>query len=677
MRAVDSGLVSRWTVYVVLGLALLAAVFDMPGRAATVANQLPVTRLLFEPDEQYRLHLGGVPYDLLRAADAALPRHATVLLVTPGRDTDTLEYITYHRALYFLAPRSVWWAAPTPPDGTWRSRWWLTTPLTPDALRALAEAKGASYLLVFDVNQPLPMGERILEAPGGYLLRVGNLPPAAAISTNSPGYAGPLWPLGLLLAVAVPTSLGGLALKLAGRLGYRASGVGALAVAWVLGAGLLTLLMLYLSAAGLNLGWQMAAGVLVATLAILPVVGTALRHGRPGSGDARVEWRGVLPPGRRALPHLRVAVQYLLLALMAVQLVLVGVAAMGKPLDVWDSWVNWGVKSRAIFLEGHISPAVYADASRTVTHLDYPLLVPLLQSWLYGWVGAPDDRFAGVASVLFYAALLSICYAAVRGRGGGHTLALAAAATVGTVSQMAGLASIVFAEMPLAVFATVTGVYLLKWLEGGPPGALLLAGMGAGLSCWTKRDGLLFLAAIVVATVMVGWRYRRAWQGAGALVVGTLLVSGPWYAFAAINSTPAPDFHPPGLDVLAANLQRWPTIVELEWASLTSHNWSYIWVLGGLSAPLLLVVGRVSRKPRWSAMVPLAAAIHIVLSGAVYFFSDLVPYEQHILSSIDRLLAPVVPLVILWIAFQAVRPTDLGRLKTHLSNSVEEPGSGL
>jgi hypothetical protein len=469
--------------------------------------------------------------------------------------------------------------------------------------------------------------------------------------------------------MAVPVALGRLPLKLARRYGYEATGVEALALSWALGAGLLTLFMLYLNAVGLHLGWQMAVASAVAALTIFPMGRTALRQWRPGTDKQGVEWRGVRQRARLALVRFRMAAQYLLAALISVQLVLVAIAAIGRPLGVWDSWVNWGVKSRAIFLEGHISTAVYADASRAVTHLDYPLLVPLLQSWFYGWVGAPDDRFAGVASVLFYVALLGICYGAVRGRGGSHTLALAVTATVGTVSQVAGLASIVFAEMPLTVFATITGVYLLKWLEGGSPGALLLSALGAGLLCWTKRDGVLFLAAIVVAMVLIGWRYRRAWQGVGALVGGTLLVSGPWYAFAAINSTPAPDFHQLGLDVLAANLGRWSTIVELEWNSLTGHSWSYIWVLAGLSAPLLLVAGRVRSKPRWSALIPLAAAIHIVLSGAIYFFSDFVPYEQHILSSIDRLLAPAVPLIVIWIALQAVPPTDLSTLTTSLRHS--------
>lgn len=670
MKRSNSTRVSRWIACVALSLALLTALFDLPNRITAVANALPTVRLLLDPDEQYRLQLGAVPYDLLRAADAALPRDATVLLVTPGRDIGTLEYIIYHRALYFLAPRALWWAAPTPPDGTWKSHWWLPTPLTPQALRELAAAKGASYLLVFDVAEPLPLGVLVLERPGGYLLQLDGSAPTPTRPPGPPSYAGALWPLGLLLAVAVPMMLGGVALQLAERLGYRATGIEALSLAWALGAGLLTLLMLFLNALGIGLVWQMVLAVAVAGFGLLsmgrPVLGRWRSQRRLVGApqlqqdidiDAGVKGGGVdlavRRPRARGAQYLQY-LQYLLLALLAVQFVLAGALAVGRPLNVWDSWVNWGVKSRSIFLEGHISPAVYADASRAVTHLDYPLLAPLLQSWFYGWVGAPDDRFAGVASVLFYGALAGISYATVRGRGGSRLLSLGAATTLATLSHVAGLASIVFAEMPLAVFATVTGVYLLKWLQGGPPGALLISALGAGLLCWTKRDGVLFLAAVLLAATLLGWRHPRAWQGAGALIVGTLLVSGPWYAFAAANSIPAPDFDAPGVSALAANLGRWRTIIELELKSLTNHNWSYIWPLAALSGlSYWVTTPGPGSKPAWAAFVPVLVAIHLALSGAVYFFSAFVPYEQHILSSLDRLIVQVAPLVVICIALQA------------------------
>jgi hypothetical protein len=35
-----------------------------------------------------------------------------------------------------------------------------------------------------------------------------------------------------------------------------------------------------------------------------------------------------------------------------------------------------------------------------------------------------------------------------------------------------------------------------------------------------------------------------------------------------------------------------------------------------------------------------------------YVFSDFVPFQQHVVSSVDRLLAHVAPLLVLWIAYR-------------------------
>src|SRR5262249_47864912 len=191
--------------------------------------------------------------------------------------------------------------------------------------------------------------------------------------------------------------------------------------------------------------------------------------------------------------------------------------ALGEPLAFWDSWVNWSMKARTIFMEGHLTPTVYADPSRAVTLQDYPLLVPQVEAWIYGWLGALDDRLVGIASVLFYLALLAVCYGAARARGAGPTTALAVAAVAGTIGELAVLAGIVFAEMPLVLFTAIAGFYLLRWLDGAPPGALAVAAVGAGLMAWTKREGLVILAVLILATLLTSRGRRRAWLGVGAL----------------------------------------------------------------------------------------------------------------------------------------------------------------
>jgi hypothetical protein len=332
---------------------------------------------------------------------------------------------------------------------------------------------------------------------------------------------------------------------------------------------------------------------------------------------------------------------------LAVQLGLTGLLALGRPLIVWDSWVNWAMKARIIVLDDGFSAALTGDASRTVTHLDYPLLVPLLEAWVYRWLGAFDDRLVAVPAVLFYAALVALYYGALRRRGAGPLLALGAATVVATLSNVAGLAGLGFAEPPLIAALCVAALYLLDWLEGGPPAALALAAAGAGLLPWIKREGLLLGLVLAGAVLLTQFFRRRAWQAGAALGVGMGLAAGPWWAFVAAYDIVDPTFDSLTLATFLANAERMGTILRLQQASLLSVGWSFLWPLTALATPLLWWAHR--RAPGPAAFLPAFLLLSLALSGGLYFFSTFDPYEQHILSSLDRLIAPLTPLLVLWL----------------------------
>ena len=670
----------------ILVMAILLAGLNLPGQLASFLNSLPVVRLWAEPDEQYRLQLGEVPYDLLRAADAILPRDAPVLLITPGRDVRHLDYTTFHRALYFLSPRTVWWLAPAPPDGTWESRWWISAPLTPESIRSVAAEKEVACLLVTDPSLAIVAGQIVASWEAGYLLQVRETTvcnsPAAA-QPISRAYAGPLWPVQILFAIALIGLIGNGVLEAVGLIGHRVRGTEAAALAGAFGVGLLSVLMLWLNALGASLRGQLIVlTILPAGVAILSLI--LIRSNLGGASEIERETPFHVQFRKPIFP-----VSSALLAFLVLQIALVTVSALGRPLYIWDSWVNWGMKARTIFLEDHISPAVYADPSRAVTLQDYPLLMPLAEAWIYGWLGAPDDRFAGVPSILLYLALAGVCYSALRRRGVSRTFALLPTVALVSITHVAGSAGLVFPDLPLAAFATIGAVYLIEWLEGGAPGLLALAALGAGLMPWTKREGLVLLFALSLSTLIIRRGDRRAWLGVWTLVLAAALLAGPWWAFVAWNNISNDAFLPLTVTTLLSNSGRLPVIAWGFLSNLSSPTWNFVWPM----AALLATVGAVShwrsqsrgsrsrrthariadsnRSARTTNVVVTAAGPttglattmstgHLLLATPIiclclmafgYVFSAYVPYQQHIASSVNRLAVHVAPMVVLWIAY--------------------------
>ncbi|HET9495968.1 MAG TPA: hypothetical protein VFR15_17205, partial [Chloroflexia bacterium] len=362
MRSDYAAVVIAWAA---LALALLAGLTQAGWQRDRLVEAWPTIEKFANPYEQQRLTgvASHYSHDLLARADAALPVTATVLLVTPGARTTSYEYTAYHRALYIFAPRPVWWLAPTPHDGTWKAHWWISAPIDAASVLATAREKHADYVLAAGLDIPLEGGRVVFSTPEGSLIRLNGS--QAAPGARGPQHVQPPGLPALLLGIAIPFVLGGGALRLAGRWGFRARGIEAWALSWALGAGLLTVAALGLLAAGL--GW-------VGTMALL---GTAAL-GAAIYLFARRPRREEPPAASAALNVLELA----LLAVIAVQTVYVAVMSIGRPLTIWDPWVNWATKARAIYYDGAIGPAVYSDPSRAVTNLDYPLLLPLLEAWV-------------------------------------------------------------------------------------------------------------------------------------------------------------------------------------------------------------------------------------------------------------------------------------------------------
>ena len=653
-----------------LVVILLAGVAQLPHQwRMFVQPALPIVRLWADADAQHRLQYADVSYDLLRAVEAAVPADATVLLVTSGDDVRGHEYRTFHRALYVLAPRPVWWQSPAPPDDTWESKWWISAPLDAAHVLSTAADHGADYVLIAaDADLDLP-GRRLLESSDGVLVQLDAGQPAPSGHPLASFQATGGWPLPLAGALLVIWAIGDALLALAARLNRQPpAGVQKLALTWILGSGLCSLALLSLDRLGLTL--SQAAGILAALAAgwIAWRAWTGWRRHREPVDESR-RARSAPPGGfaqtgpsseKQPINRRRAVVAGVLVAVIGVQLLLAGVLAIGQPLAGWDSWTSWGMRARTIFLENGIAPAVYADPSRAVTRPGYPLLTPLLQAWLYRWLGAADDRLAGLVLWLFFAALVGLVYGALLRRSRDRVWALLAGAAAASIPWLVTLSGLAYVDGALAALALAAAAMLIDWLDDGQPGALLLAIIAFALMPWAKEDGLVIALVLLLAAVVIcpPWRGRRGWVAALAGGCAALVVAAGWKLVTA-GSPPAGAFPPLTAATLQANLGRIPTIWQIVRENLMSVDFALIWPVALIFGLSTLALPAVQRRAAWrtnASILPLATALYLCLMAAIYLFSSFQPYYQHVLSSYFRLASQVAPLAVLWIAYTGSFP---------------------
>lgn len=619
------------------------------------AKQLAVLQLFPDGAAQARLLFGDEPYNATTRADAVLPRNATILLVTPGLDPRHAEYELFHRLLYRLAPRPVWWTNPAPSDGTWEARWWISSPLDAAALQAIARSKHADAILFYGTAVPAAFGAALELTPHASLVSLG-VPLASSELSESNSAFDWNW-LGLGIGTASIFALGYALTALAAALGYPMGRIETLALAWALGAGATSVSMLWLNGLEFKLGAQVTIIGAVATAAFLGAL--IARRRRSVASNPTAEQNAAGEKQSKANPTIaerpdgwkapRVDKQQLVLILLgsvlASELLYLAVFAVGQPLQLWDGWVNWAIKARIIYRSDGVTANTLFDSSRTVTQPDYPLLVPLVEAWTFHWAGAPDDRLAGIQSVLFFAALLGICYGAVRQFGARRMWALGVMAVLAALPYLNGQAMFAFADLPLAVYATMTGVYLSLWLKTRNAGALLLAAFGAGLLPWTKREGIVLLAAFCLVLLLLYPRRRAVWLAVAACIAAAGVLAGGWWLWVAQENVRNVTFAPLTTATLLANLPRLPNIVLLELLSVLRPEWVLI-----LPLVVLMLVLQIRTLTRAQLLLPLVVFVYLGAMSMGYAFSDFVPYQQHVVSSFDRLLTHVTLLLVVWFA---------------------------
>ena len=331
----------------------------------------------------------------------------------------------------------------------------------------------------------------------------------------------------------------------------------------------------------------------------------------------------------------------------------------------WDGWSIWEMKARALFYDS--APHLLADPAYDFTHRDYPLAVPLRTWWLYAHYGAPVERIAQAAGLVFLAdaALLARALAATCARKSlACSAGLAAAGVVLTQPTMMRHASSGYADVPFAasMLAVVWSADALM-RGSGARGWALLTGLCAAGCAATKNEGLplavmmFSIGALWVwrAKASVEWRIRARLLGVGACTFLCILL--PWWGLAASlglrgdligggrypiadevrRSTPVQDSlaGQPRSAILASSLVRTFTAVGPAYPA-----WGLAWVLAAVGiASALTRHGRLKRLPILTAGLMLVTYM-VVLARSHH------PLDWHLSTSLDRLLMQILPLAV-------------------------------
>ena len=315
----------------------------------------------------------------------------------------------------------------------------------------------------------------------------------------------------------------------------------------------------------------------------------------------------------------------------------------------YDGWEIWNMRARFLFRGG----SHWADGFTNLldySHPDYPLLIPasIARSWFYGGV---ETQITAITIALAFTfgtiALLTFSLWQLRSKSQGL---LAGLALVGTPFFIIHGAS-QYADVPLGFYylATLVVLNLHEQVQSGPK-PLVLAGITAGLSAWTKNEGVLFVGCIVLALVALsvaskGWKHCLDRLAPFCLGLFPILAVVAYFKI-----TLAPPNDIVSGQGLAATLERLLTLsrywdigkafVEQLFSFGVWHPYTNIPLLLGFYFLLLGV-----DFSQWSIGVGVCVAA-LVLMVMAYFMTYLVtprPLQWHLMTSLNRLCLQLWP----------------------------------
>ena len=363
----------------------------------------------------------------------------------------------------------------------------------------------------------------------------------------------------------------------------------------------LTLWMRLLSVVGISWSW-LSIAVPIVTLTALAVRQLPATERRELLRFGKVRVDDVAVAGSTSRLH--VILWWTFGVLIGMHLLLAALEVIWRPLFPWDAWTQWATKARVWYEMSRQVPfsngmTWFAGNSYIDAAPGYPANLPLLQVWASISAGRWDDSLINLPSLFLAVALATGLYGQMRYAGRGALLAIAAAYAVVSLPILdTHIALGGYADLPLAVYFSLSAIALWQWLDGGDRRQLVLAAALAIACPLTKNPGWVWLATLVPAVVIARSPVR------GTLTIAIIALASALLMFAFGRTEMALMGYRVGMTYTSIWEPLWQNYYEFA-------NWHLLWYL---LQPLMIWNGRRLFQP------PLIAGTVIVLCGLAFLF---------------------------------------------------------
>ncbi len=420
------------------------------------------------------------------------------------------------------------------------------------------------------------------------------------------------------------------------------------ALSYLFGIGAISLELFFMGILGLKFvtAHILLPWVLLAIINI-PRFKARFRH-NAGAAKLRTDREAVILP---LVPiFAKIAAVLLIFILMNVFLM-----SLTRPVESYDAVAIWSLKAKLIYAAHTIPDNFFnvVDKNYPGSHPDYPLLVPLSQVWFYTFINNFNDSLVKAMFPLNLAAFLMVFFIFLKKAGLPASLAIIFTFFLAAIRQFTNYATNGYADLPLAVYASLTFLSLYIWVKTRANTYFWISLFSCVFAMWTKNEGaVVFLAfALMVIMYLMSSSERQIKTlipcGLSLALLAGLFVS--WTVFKniagvrndVVNMQSIIGFSP--ADVFK---RMWAIFYEYQRQAFGIKYWNLAWI--ALIAAIIWFRKFFSGERKY---VTLPLTFILASYTAVYFITpnDL---GWQLRTTASRLLIHIVPLAIFYLALE-------------------------
>jgi len=317
----------------------------------------------------------------------------------------------------------------------------------------------------------------------------------------------------------------------------------------------------------------------------------------------------------------------------------------------WDGAIIWDMKAKAIYFDSGRRPGALMAYLNSPTyiypHLDYPLLLPSSDAWVYFWTGTANEQALKLIGPAFMISLLALLATHLR-RILPTAYALLFACLLTTAPFLCNLSKTGYADIPLAAMAGAAAAYGADYLRRQTSSSALLMSLFTGFAILTKKEGALIAVVMLIAMTLALLFSRKLSDVLKFVLKAACFVSviaGPWFLFLMIHKIQGVDFAPTTFAVLTANWKRFVEVIAFIPKIMSEKEvFGRFW--------LVVTVAVLTGAPRWNRpnviFLGLICFGYLAAISSTFIFSSWNPYWAHVESSLPRLVMHIAPIAVLF-----------------------------